>query len=171
MTIFASSAARFLVQAAAHDTLIVRQVPPVHTAFEQVVSIASGISTLLVLALVAGLVWAMLAVRASVRRAHEALDRRIAEFGKRLDDFNDLLGKVHRKADALVEVGGMAADGIKWGAQKMKERHAAHSGGDAGATEGDAGARGTSAARTAGATNPATEDRESPYLDAHDSGT
>lgn len=149
MTIFASSAARFLMQAAAaHDTVIVRQVPPVHTAFEQVVSIASGISTLLVLALIAGLVWAMLAVRASVRRAHEALDRRIAEFGKRVDDFNDLLGKVHKKADAIVEVGGMAADGIKWGAQKMKERHAA---------------------RTADAAEAASEDRESPYLDAHDS--
>ena len=37
---------------------------------------------------------------------------------------------------------------IKWGAQKMKERHAA---------------------RTADATEAASEDRESPYLDAHDS--
>ena len=146
MTILASGAARFLLQAAAaHDTVIVRQVPPVHTAFEQLVSVASGISTLLVLVLVAGLVWAMLAVRASVRRAHEALDRRIADFGKRIDDLNELLGKVHRKADALVEVGGMAADGIKWGAQKMKERHAAH------AEDKDDGA-------------------ESPYLDSRETG-
>jgi hypothetical protein len=87
-------------------------------------------------------------VRASVRRAHEALDKRIAEFGTRIDDFNDLLGKVHKKADAIVEVGGMAADGLKWGAQKMKERHAA---------------------RAVDAAEPESEDRESPYLDAHDS--
>jgi hypothetical protein len=143
MTIFATSAARWLVQAtAAHDTVIVRQVPPVRTAFEQVVSVASGLSTLLVLVLVTGLVVAMLAVRRSVRRAHEALDRRINEFGTRLDDFNELLGKVHKKADAIVEVGGMAADGIKWGAKKMKERRAAEETDDA---------------------------AESPYLDSHES--
>jgi hypothetical protein len=126
MTIFATSAARWLLQAtAAHDTVIVRQVAPVQSAFDQVVSIASGISTLLVLVLVTGLVAAMLAVRRSVRRAHDALDHRIAEFGKRLDDFNDLLAKVHKKADAIVEVGAMAADGLKWGARKMAERHSA----------------------------------------------
>ena len=145
MTIFATSAARWLVQAAAaHDTLIVRQVPPVRTPFDEVVSIASGLSTLLILLLVAGLVLAMLAVRRSVKRAHEALDRRVAEFGKRLDDFNELLEKVHRKADAIVEVGGMAADGIKWGAKKMRERQAA-------AEDTDDGA-------------------ESPYLDPKDGG-
>jgi hypothetical protein len=144
MTIFATSAARWLVQAAAaHDTVIVRQVPPVQSAFEQVVAVASGISTLLVLVLVTGLVVAMLAVRRSVRRAHEQLDRRIAEFGQRVDDFNDLLGKVHKKADAIVEVGGLAADGIKWGAQKMKERRSAE--------QNDDGA-------------------ESPYLDSADAG-
>ena len=123
MTIFASSAARFLLQAvAAHDTVIMRQVPPVRSWFEQVVFIASGISTLLVLVLIAGLVAAMFAVRRSVQRAHEALDRRIADFGKRVDDFNDLLGKVHRRAETVVEVGGMAMDGIAWGAKKIGER-------------------------------------------------
>lgn len=126
MTIFASAAARFLLQAvAAHDTVIMRQVPPVRSWFEQVVFVASGISTLLVLLLISGMVVAMFGIWRSVRRAHEALDRRIAEFGERVDDFNDLLHKVHQKADAIVEVGGMAADGLKWGAQKMRDRHAA----------------------------------------------
>lgn len=142
MTIFATSAARWLVQAAAaHDTVVVRQVPPVRNAFEQVVSVASGISTLLVLVLVAGLVVAMLSVRRSVRRAHEALDRRIVEFGKRVDDFNDLLDKVHKKADALVEVGAMAADGLRWGAKKLQERRS---------------------------TDKKEDGAESPYLDSHD---
>jgi hypothetical protein len=122
MTILASSAARFLLQAAAaHDTVIMRQVPPVRTWFEQVVFVASGISTLLVLVLIAGLVMAMFAIRRSVQRAHEALDRRIADFGTRVDDFNDLLGKVHRRAETVVEVGGMAMDGIAWGAKKFGE--------------------------------------------------
>src|ERR1700679_1349752 len=102
MTILASSAARFLIQAvAAHDTVIMRQVPPVRTWFEQLVFVASGISTLLVLVLVTGLVSAMLAVRRSVQRAHEALDKRIADFGKRVDDFNELLGRVQRRAETV----------------------------------------------------------------------
>lgn len=122
MTILASVAARFLLQAvAAHDTVIMRQVPPVRTWFEQVVFVASGISTLLVLLLIAGLVMAMFAIRSSVKKAHEALDRRIADFGQRVDDFNDLLGKVHRRAETVVEVGGMAMDGIAWGAKKFGE--------------------------------------------------
>src|SRR5471032_989085 len=122
MTILASSAARFLLQAvAAHDTVIMRQVPPVRTWLEQLVFVASGISTLLVLVLISGLVMAMFAIRRSVQRAHEALDRRIADFWKRVDDFNDLLGKVHRRADTVVEVGGMAMDGIAWGAKKFGE--------------------------------------------------
>jgi hypothetical protein len=102
-------------------------VPPVRTWFEQVVFVASGISTLLVLVLITGLVVAMFAIRRSVQRAHEALDRRVAEFGERVDAFNDLLGKVHHKADAIVEVAGMAADGMKWGAEKIRDRHAAKS--------------------------------------------
>lgn len=122
MTILASTAARFLLQAvAAHDTVITRQVPPVRTWFEQVVFVASGISTLLVLVLITGLVVAMFAVRRSVQRAHAALDRRIAEFGERVDEFNDLLGKVHRRVETVVEVGGMAMDGIAWGAKKFGE--------------------------------------------------
>jgi hypothetical protein len=124
MTIFASSAARFLLQAAAaHDTVIMRQVPPVRSWFEQVVFIASGISTLLVLVLVTGLVAAMLAVRRSVRRAHEALYLRIAEFGKRVDEFNDLLGRVQRRAETVVSVGEKAMDGVAaWGAGKLGQK-------------------------------------------------
>ena len=66
MTILASAAARFFLQAvAAHDTVIMRQVPPVRTWFEQVVFVASGMSTLLVLLLVTGLVVAMFAFGAA----------------------------------------------------------------------------------------------------------
>ena len=129
MTILVSSAARLLIQAAqavaSHDTVIMRQVPPVRTWFEQVVFVASGLSTLFVLVLVAGLVLLMFGIWRTVRRAHDALDRRIAEFGERVDSFNELLEKVHRKADALVEVGGLAADGLKWGAQKIRDRASA----------------------------------------------
>jgi hypothetical protein len=121
MTILATPAARWLLQAvAAHDTVLMRQVPPVRTWFEEVVFVASGISTLLVLLLVAGLVIAMFAIRRSVQRAHEALDRRVTEFGMRLDDFNALLRQVHARADTMVELGGMAVDAVK----RRADRHA-----------------------------------------------
>jgi hypothetical protein len=170
MTILASAAARMLLQAvAAHDTVFMRQLPPVRGWFEQVVFVASGISTLLVLLLVAALVVAMLAVRRSVQRAHEALDRRVAEFGHRLDDFNELLRTVHRKADALVEVGGMAVDGLKWGAKKVSEHRAAA---DTATSPGTG--TGTSTGTSTGMQDDgpaADDDRESPYLDSRASGT
>jgi hypothetical protein len=175
MTIFASSAARFVLQAvAAHDTVIMRQVPPVRSWFEQVVFVASGISTLLILVLIAGLIVAMFAIRRSVQRAHEALDRRIADFGRRVDDFNDLLGKVHRRAETVVEVGGMAMDGIAWGAKKLGERRrrrrksradkAAAAGGTPGVAQVEAK---LDDRRDAGAKDG---DRDSPYDDSRDSG-
>jgi hypothetical protein len=177
MTIFASSAARFLLQAvAAHDTVIMRQVPPVRSWFEQVVFVASGISTLLVLVLIAGLVLAMFAIRRSVQRAHEALDRRIAEFGQRVDDFNDLLGKVHRRAETVVEVGGMAMDGIAWGAKKLGERGRRRRKSRAEKAAASAGQPGTSQVeaklddrRDADENDDPNDDQgESPYDDSHD---
>jgi hypothetical protein len=171
MTIFASSAARFLLQAvAAHDTVIMRQVPPVRTWFEQVVFVASGISTLLVLLLTAGLVVAMFAIRRSVQRAHEALDRRVADFGKRVDDFNELLGKVHRRAETVVDVGGMAMDGIAWGAKKLggrrrrRRKAQADRAGAAGGTPGESPVQAKPDDRR-GAND---DDRDSPYDDSRE---
>jgi hypothetical protein len=175
MTILASSAARFLVQAAAvHDTVIMRQVPPVRSWFEWVVFVASGISTILLLFLVTGLVVAMFAIRRSVQRAHEALDTRIAEFGRRVDSFNDLLGKVHRRAETVVEVGGLAMDGIAWGAKKIgdrRRRRRKSRGGNVVASEEQ---RGTPAADTRSDKPAAPEARahdehDSPYADPRDS--
>lgn len=173
MTILASVAARFLLQAvAAHDTVIMRQVPPVRTWFEQVVFVASGISTLLVLLLIAGLVMAMFAIRSSVKKAHEALDRRIADFGQRVDDFNDLLGKVHRRAETVVEVGGMAMDGIAWGAKKFGEgrRRRRKSRADKAAAAGGAPAAQVEAKLDDRRDDNANNDdaRDSPYDDSRD---
>jgi hypothetical protein len=176
MTILATSAARFLLQAAAaHDTVIMRQVPPVRTWFEQVVFVASGLSTLLILVLITGLVVAMFAIRRSVQRAHEALDRRVADFGKRVDDFNDLLGKVHRRAETVVEVGGMAMDGIAWGAKKFGEgrRRRRKSRADKAAAAGGAPAAQVEAKlddrRNQNLEHDANDDeRESPYDDSPD---
>ncbi|HVT38771.1 MAG TPA: hypothetical protein VHE78_06995 [Gemmatimonadaceae bacterium] len=45
----------------------------------------------------------------------------VTELADRADDFNDLLGKVHARADALVEVAGTAVEGIAWGARQLRE--------------------------------------------------
>jgi len=172
MTILASSAARFLVQAiAAHDTVIMRQVPPVRTWFEQVVFVASGISTLLVLLLVAGLVTAMFAVGRSVRRAHEALDRRIADFGKRVDDFNDLLGKVQRRAETVVDVGGMAIDGIAWGAKKLSGRRRRRRKAKADGVDGGAPGESKAGAQLDAGHRAGEDEHDSPYDDSRETRT
>jgi methyl-accepting chemotaxis protein len=46
----------------------------------------------------------------------------VGELADRVDDFNDLIGKVHARADAVVDVAGTAIDGIAWGARKLRER-------------------------------------------------
>ena len=46
----------------------------------------------------------------------------VGELADRVDDFNELLGKVHSRADAVVTVAGTALDGLAWGAQKLRER-------------------------------------------------
>lgn len=64
---------------AAVDTIIVRQVPPVRTAFEQVVFVASGITSIAVLVLlIAGLV-ALLAMRRKAEEMKERIDELVAE--------------------------------------------------------------------------------------------
>lgn len=107
--------------AALHDTLVVRPLPPVRSTFDQLVYIASGLTSILTLLLVVALVIGLLAVRRAVQRAHDAFDRRLQEFGRRLDDFNALLSRVHNQADRVVELTGSAITGVEWGADKLKD--------------------------------------------------
>jgi hypothetical protein len=107
--------------AAAGDTLLVRPLPPVRSAFDQVVYVASGLTSILTLLLVTMLVVASLAIRRSVQRAHAELDRRIAEFGRRVDDFNSLLARVHAQADRVVDLASGAVSTVEWGADKIKK--------------------------------------------------
>jgi hypothetical protein len=51
----------------------------------------------------------------SVRVKHS-----VAALADRVDDFNDLLGKVHARADTVVDVGGAAIDGIGAVVKKLR---------------------------------------------------
>ena len=50
------------------------------------------------------------------------MKRTVGELADRVDDFNDLLGKVHSRADAVVDVAGTAMDGIGWVSRTLGER-------------------------------------------------
>ena len=59
--------------------------------------------------------------------AHDAgvrVKRTVGELADRVDDFNELLGKVHSRADTVVDVAGTAMDGLAWGKRKLAERRA-----------------------------------------------
>jgi methyl-accepting chemotaxis protein len=170
MTILAAPAAVALLQAAAtaRDTVLVRPLPPVRSAVEQVFFYASGVTAILtlvlVLMLVVALFWMRRAAVAAGQRVDELFDelrpmlkqaaetaesvretadliqeevalvkdgvnetgvrvkQTVGELADRVDDFNDLLGKMHSRADAVVGVAGSAMDGIAWGARKLRER-------------------------------------------------
>jgi len=106
---------------AVRDTLLVRPLSPVRSPFEEVVYIASGLTSILTLLLVVALVIAMLAVRRAVQKAHELFEKRLQDFGRRLDDFNALLGRVHNQADRVADLTSSAITGVEWGADKLKE--------------------------------------------------
>lgn len=106
---------------ALRDTVYVRPIPPLRSAFEQVVYVASGLTSILTLLLVVALVIGLLAVRRAVQRAHDAFDKRLQDFARRLDDFNALLGRVHNQADRVVDLTGSAITGAEWGADKLKD--------------------------------------------------
>jgi hypothetical protein len=121
MTTFTALTPLLQSAAAVRDTLLVRPLPPVRSAFDQVVYVASGLTSILTLLLVALLVVAAFAIRRSVQKAHAELDRRIGEFGHRVDDFNQLLGRMHTQADRVVDLASGALSTVEWGADKVKK--------------------------------------------------
>ena len=50
----------------------------------------------------------------------------VGDLAERVDDFNDLLAKLHARADAVMTVAGTAVEGIAWGAEKLRERKQKH---------------------------------------------
>ena len=61
-------------------------------------------------------------VHDGVHESTERVKKTVGQLADRVDDFNDLLGKVHARADAVVTVAGTAMDGIAWGAKKLRDR-------------------------------------------------
>jgi hypothetical protein len=69
----------FLQLAAAADTVLVRQVPPVRTAFEQIVFVASGLTSILTLLVVLVILAALLGMRQAAIALQAKLDEVLLE--------------------------------------------------------------------------------------------
>ncbi len=61
-------------------------------------------------------------VKAGVHESSERVKHTVGELADRVDDFNDLLGKVHSHADSVVTVAGAAVEGLAWGTEKLRQR-------------------------------------------------
>lgn len=61
-------------------------------------------------------------VKAGVHESSERVKHTVEELADRVDDFNELLGKVHSHADSVVTVAGAAVEGLAWGADKIRQR-------------------------------------------------
>lgn len=91
----------FLQLAAAADTVLVRSVPPVRTAFEQVVFVASGLTSIFVFVLIAMVVVAMLVLKAKAD-----------EVGRKLDAVLHELQPAVRSANVMAEDVRLAAQNV-----------------------------------------------------------
>ncbi len=88
--------------AAAADTLIVRNVPPVRTAFEQVAFVASGLTSILLLLMVAVLLVALVALKAKADAVQAKLEELLTE-----------LRPMTRSANAMAEDVRAVAQDVK----------------------------------------------------------
>jgi hypothetical protein len=68
-------------------------------------------------------------IREDVTKMHEAISetstrvrKTVGDLANRVDDFNELLGKVHQTADSVVDIAGTTIKGLAWGARALRER-------------------------------------------------
>lgn len=92
--------------AAAADTLIVRQLPPVRSTFEQVVFVASGITSILVLVLLLVILAGMVAMRKKTDDLRQKVDDLIADLrpmAKAATATSEEVREVAAKLNAMVD--------------------------------------------------------------------
>ena len=90
--------------AATADTLIVRQLPPVRTTFEQVVFVASGITSIIVLLLIVVAIIAFFAMRRKAKELETKLDELLAELRPLAQNASGLYQDVREVAKDVKEM-------------------------------------------------------------------
>lgn len=61
-------------------------------------------------------------VTEGVQETSARVKRSVGDLADRVDDFNELLGKVHSRADSVVDAASTAMDGLAWGVKKLRSR-------------------------------------------------
>jgi methyl-accepting chemotaxis protein len=87
--------------AAAADTVLVRNVPPARTAFEQLVFVASGLTSILLFLLICVMVAGLLILRAKADEVHGKLDKLLAELEPMARNANAMADDVREVAKNL----------------------------------------------------------------------
>lgn len=93
--------------AAAADTVLVRNVPPVRTAFEQLVFVTSGLTSILLFLLICVLVVALLVLRTKANEVERRLDTLIAELSPMARNATEMSAAVR---DVATNVNEMVAE-------------------------------------------------------------
>lgn len=81
--------------AAAADTVLVRNVPPARTAFEQVVFVASGLTSIFLFLAICMLLVALLVLRRKADEVHGKLDQLLAELKPMTADVREVAKNVN----------------------------------------------------------------------------
>lgn len=93
--------------AAAADTVLVRNVPPARTAFEQLVFVASGLTSILLFLLICVLVVGLLVLRSKANEVEGKLDTLIAELSPMARNATEMSAAVR---DVATNVNAMVAE-------------------------------------------------------------
>ena len=123
MTIFLPDAALWYLQAAsiARDTLLVRPVPPIRTAFEQSVFVAQGILVIFAVFLIPLSMYGALEMRKSALAAAERLDALLAELRPLATQVKETSVAVKETADMIRTDVAMVHDTVQVATDRVKQ--------------------------------------------------
>lgn len=111
-----------LLQAAVlGDTVIVRQVPPVRTAFEQLIFVASGLTSILTLLVVLVVFLMLLGMRAVAKELHGKLDEVLAELRPLTRNANAASHDVKEAAAAAKEMVLESRETVSMANERVRE--------------------------------------------------
>ncbi len=106
--------------AAAADTLLVRQLPAVRTTFEQVVLVASGLTSILVLFLLVALIIGMFRMRTRASELRAQLDELLAELRPMTRNAATMYEDVREAANDVRAIIDESRDTVKQGGERIR---------------------------------------------------
>ena len=106
--------------AAAADTMFVRQLPAVRTTFEQVVFVASGLTSILVLLLLVALIIGMVRMRARANELRTQLDALLAELRPMTRNAAAMYEDVREAANDVRAIVDESRDTVKQSGERIR---------------------------------------------------